>query len=101
MLAGRVWRDDGFAAALDEPVPQLAGVIGPIGQQLARCRHEPEYGGGSDQVVGVACGQDQSPGAAQLVGQRVDFGRSPATGGSDGVVEGPPFAPAAERCAFT
>jgi hypothetical protein len=28
--------------------------------------------------VGVACGEDQSSGPAQVVGQRVDFGRSPA-----------------------
>ena len=37
---------------------------------------------------------------ADIIGQRVDFGRLPAARAADGVVEGPPFAPAAERWAL-
>ncbi len=101
MLTCWVWRDNGFAAVLDEPVTQLSSVIGSVRQKLARRRRELEHGGGPDEVVGVACGQDQGSGPAKVVGQGVDFGRSSAPRGSDSVVEGPPFAPAAERGAFT
>jgi hypothetical protein len=35
-----------------------------------------------------------------IVGQRVDLGRTAAARAPDGIAEGPPFAPAAERCAL-
>lgn len=101
MLAGRVWRNDRFTAALDEPVPQLAGVISAVSQKLARRGSQLEQSGGSHQVVRVARRQGQRPGSAQIIGQCVDFRRPAAAGGSDSVVEGPPFAPPAERCALT
>lgn len=101
MFARRVGRDDGFATAFGEPVAQLAGVVGAVGQELARRRHKPEQRRGPDEVMSVPSRQNQGSGPTQVVGQGVDFRRPTATGGSDGVVEGPPFAPAAERCAFT
>ena len=78
MLASGVRRDDRFATALNEPVPQFSSVIGAISQQLAGRRDKLEDSASAHQVVGVACGEDQSSGPAQVVGQRVDFGRSPA-----------------------
>ena len=101
MLAGRVWRDDGFASALDEPVAQFSSVVGSICQKPAGCRHELEDCSGAHQVVGVARCQQHGPGPTEVVGQGVDLGGSTASGGADGVVEGSPFAPAAERCALT
>lgn len=101
MLAGGVWWNDRLTAALDEPVPQLARVISAVGQKLARRGSQLEQGGGSNQVMGVARRQDQRPGPPQIIGQRVDFRRPAAARGPDGVVEGPPFAPPAERCALT
>jgi len=38
--------------------------------------------------------------AAVGVGQGVDFRRPPAARAADGLAEGPPFPPAAERCAL-
>ena len=101
VLAGRVWRNDRLAASLDEPVTQLARVIGAVSQKLARRGSQLEQGGGSHQVVRVARRQDERSGPPQVVGQRVDFRGPSAAGGADGVVEGPPFAPPAERCALT
>ena len=80
---------------------QLAGVVSAVGQELARRRHNPEQRRSSDEVMGVPGRQNQGSGPAQVVGQGVNLRRPTAPGGSDGVVEGPPFAPAAERWAFT
>ncbi len=101
MLAGRVRRGHRFATALDEPIPQLSSVIGSIRQELAARRYEFEHCAHADQIVRISRCQNQGPGSAKVVGQGVDFRRSPAARGSDGVVEGPPFAPPAERCALT
>jgi hypothetical protein len=50
--------------------------------------------------VDVAGRDQQYMWAADIVGQRVDFGRLSAARAPDGIVEGPPFAPAAERWAL-
>ena len=101
MLARWVGWDDRLDAALDQPVAQLSGVVGPIGEQTLGRRGAAQQLGGADQVVGVAGGDDQRPGAALVVGQGVDLGGATAAGSADGIGEGPPFAPAAERCALT
>ena len=49
----------------------------------------------------VARREQQDPRAAERIGQRVDRGRAAAARTPDRLVEGPPFPPAAERCAFT
>ena len=45
----------------------------------------------------VAGGDQERQRPPQIVCQRVDFGRAPAARAADRVMEGPPFAPAAER----
>lgn len=50
--------------------------------------------------MGVARSNQEGKRTADIVGQRVDFGGLAATRAADRVVEGPPFAPAAERCAL-
>ena len=101
MLAGRIWRDHGFDAACGEFVAQALGVIGSIGQQAAWTADHADQIACTDQVVGVARGNQEGQGAADIIGQRVDFGRLPAARASDCIVEGPPFAPVAERWALT
>ena len=101
MFACRVGRDHRFDPSSGEPVPQFASVVGAVGQQPSRDGGAPQHLGGSDQVVGVACRDDQGAWPAELVSQGVDLGRAAAARRSDGVGEGPPFAPAAERCALT
>ena len=54
----------------------------------------------SDEVMDVAGRDQQDIWAADIIGQRVDFRRLSAARATDGVVEGPPFAPAAERWAL-
>ncbi len=52
------------------------------------------------QIMDVTRGDQEGAGAADIVRQRMDFGRLPAARAADGVIEGPPFAPAAERWAL-
>jgi hypothetical protein len=47
-------------------------------------------------TAGVSCSPDENAGV-YIIGRRVDFRRLSASRATDGVVEGPPFAPAAER----
>jgi hypothetical protein len=54
----------------------------------------------SFKIVNVSGRDQQGAWAANLIGQRVDFGRLAAARATDCVVEGPLFAPAAERCAL-
>ena len=84
-----------------QPVAEFPGVVGAVGQEATRDRRALEDGRRADQVVGVSCGQNQSAWTTLIVGQGVDLGRSAAARSPYGVVEGPPFAPAAERCALT
>jgi hypothetical protein len=59
-----------------------------------------EQAAGSVEVVNVSSRDQQGIWTSDLVGQRVDFGRLSPTRAADGVVEGPPFAPDAERWAL-
>jgi len=56
-----------------------------------------EHGCGPNQVVHVARSQREGVGPAVMIRQRVNLGHPPAARTADGVVEGPPLAPAAER----
>jgi len=100
MLAGWVGRDDGFAAAFSQPVAQFSGIVGPVGEQPRGCRDALQQGGGADQVMDIARRQGEGDGAAALIGQGVNLSRPSAARSADGVLEVPPFAPAAERCAL-
>lgn len=100
MLSGRVGRDDGLDVAFGEFVTQAFGVIGSVGQQAARTADHSDQDACTDQVVGIARRDHEGEWPADVVGQRVDFGRLAATRMTDGIVEGPPFAPAAERWAL-
>ena len=94
-------RDDRLASALGQPIAKLAGIVGTVGDQLLRRGDAFEQGGGTNQVVHLAGCHGESDRPADIVGQGVNLGRPSAARSSDGVLELPPFAPAAERCALT
>src|SRR5580698_9415565 len=100
MLAGWIGRDDSLDPALGELFAQALGVIGSVGQQAARMLNHADQGSRADKIVGVAGRDHEGERPAYVVGQRVDFGRLAAARAANGVVEGPPFAPAAERWAL-
>ena len=101
MAAGRIGRDDGLAAALSEPATQLGRVVGPVGDQALGRWDSPEQFGCPDQFVGLPWRHSEGQGAAGGIGYGVNFGRPSAARSADGLLEVPPFAPAAERCALT
>jgi len=100
VLAGWIWRDNRFDLPLREFLAQTVGVIGPVGENSFRLMAPREQAARSGQIVDVASRDQQDMGPTDIIGQRVDFGRLSAARAADGVVEGPPFAPAAERWAL-
>jgi len=56
---------------------------------------EQRIGGGA--VGDLAAGQQECDGAAETIGQRVDFRRPPAAGAADRLREFPPLPPEAQR----
>ena len=101
MFPRRVRRDDGFAAPLCQPVPELAGVVSAVGDQPLRRWNERQQGRCADQIVSLARRQRNGERSADLVSYGVNLGRPSAARSSDCLLEVPPFAPDAERCAFT
>jgi len=68
MLSSWIGWDDGFASALSEPVSQLSGVVGPVGEQLGRRRDAFQHGGCADQIVDIARRQGEGDRTATLIG---------------------------------
>ena len=101
MLAGRIWRDHGLNAPCSQLIAQASGVIGSIGQETARTADHVDQIACTHQIMGVTRGNQEGQRTANIVGQRVDFSGLPAARAADCIVEGPPFAPAAERWALT
>ena len=60
-----------------------------------------DQGVGKGDIVAVSGADEQHARTALLVHQPVDFGGSAASGGPYALEKGPPFAPPAERWAFT
>ena len=100
MFAGGVWRDDGLAAALSQPVTQPPRVIGAVREQATRGRDARQKLGNPGQVMCLARRQAKSNGPPRLVGQGMNLGRPSAARSSDGLRELPPFPPDAERWAL-
>lgn len=101
MLAVRLWGDDDLAATLGEPVTQGAGIVGAVGDELLGRSGDGQQVSCSVQIADVAGSEDKGERAAELIGQRVNLGGTSTARTPDRMSAGPPFAPAAERCAFT
>ena len=97
MLAGRIWRDHRFGTAFGKPVAQAPGVVSTVCDQACRARQQSQKGSSAIEIVGIAGGELESERPAPIIRQRVDLRRTAAARAPDRMVEGPPFAPAAER----
>jgi len=100
MLAGWVWRDDRLTSPFGQPVSELCGIIGPVGQEPFRGWDALEKHGRADQIMRLSWRNREGDGAAQRIGYGMNFSRPSAARPTDCVFEVPPFAPAAERCAL-
>ena len=94
-------RDDSFNAVLLEVSSQAVGVVGLIGDQSFDGPSRRQQLLRHHDVVDIARRNQQNPGPADAVGESVDRRRASASGAAYAFLEGPPFPPAAERCALT
>jgi len=94
-------RDDSFNAALPEVSSQAIGVVGLVGDQSFDGSSRRQQLLRHHDVMEVARRNQQNPGPAGGIGEGVDRRRASAAGASYAFLEGPPFPPAAERCALT
>ena len=99
-LSGRVVGNDGARAASDQEEAELVAVVGGIGcTQPGRWERRNERL--SDRrIAPLSRGYVQREGTAAAIDNSMDFCRSPAARAADRLVVGPPFPPAAERCAL-
>lgn len=86
--------------ALAQFIPQALCIISAVGKKPLGLMPSRQKATRPFEIVNVSCRDQQGMRAAEIVGQGVDLGRLPATRAADGVVERPPFAPAAERWAL-
>jgi hypothetical protein len=99
-LAGRVVGNDGPGAALDQELPEGIAIVGGVGGAQARRRQRVEQGASDGCVAALAGCYFEREGTAAAIDNSMDFCRSPAARAADRLVVGPPFPPAAERCAL-
>ena len=101
LLAVRLVGNDGFGAALAQPLAQFGAIIGSVAEHLSG------RFGASDQtlrrrtIMCLAAGQQDGKKTALSICDCVDFRVAPAARASNRLVLFPLFAPEAERCALT
>jgi hypothetical protein len=94
-------RNDGFNAAFLQESSHAVGVVGLVGDQSFDWASSRQKFLRHHDVMDVARRNQQNPGPAGGVGEGVDRRRATAARASYAFLEGPPFPPAAERCALT
>ena len=99
-LAGRLIGNDRLGAALDQKQPEPITVIGGIGRAQTAWRQRFEQAAGDGCIAALAGGYFERDGTTATIDNSMDFCRSPATRAADRLELGPPFPPAAERCAL-
>jgi hypothetical protein len=98
--AGLGRRDDSLGALSGEPSAQVIGVISAVGDEAPDRSVTVEKACRDGDVVDVSGRQDEDARAAFAIGERVELARPPAARGAERLLEGPPFPPAADRCAL-
>ena len=99
-LAGRVIGNDRLGAALDQKQPEPVAVIGGICGAQTAWRQRFQEAAGDGCVAALARGYLERDGTAATIDNSMDLCRSPAARAADRLEVGPPFPPAAERCAL-
>jgi hypothetical protein len=99
-LARRVLFDDRRGSPVGEESPERLAVVGSVREQRLRRRKWFDQSRGRLDVVAIAAGQFEGDDPAVAVNDGMDFGRAPTPALADGLLLGPPFPPAEQRCAF-
>ena len=93
-------RDDRLRPAGTKIAAQAVGVVAAIGDQPLEPAGGGEQGWSRLDVGDIAGRQMEADRPAQKVGDQMQLGGAPAARGADRLRPGPPFPPAAERCAL-
>lgn len=100
-LGARCGRGDhGLGVLGRQPVAQMVGVIGAIGHEPPDRSGAVEKTGCDSDIVDVTGSQDEDARPALGIDERVELARAATPGLAERLLEGPPFPPAAERCAL-
>src|SRR5579872_717784 len=99
-IAGCRRGDDGLDPAIGQEAAQVVCVVGLVGEQLSDRSGALDQLRSDGDVVDVSRGQDEDARPAFPVRERVELARPAAARGPERLLKGPPFPPAAERCAL-
>ena len=101
LLAVGFARNDGLDAVFFEKGSDRIGVIGFVGEEFLDAGDKAHAFFGHHAIGGVSGREDEGPGPAEFVDDRVDFAVATAFRNADRLKIGPPFPPWAQRWAFT
>lgn len=99
-FSGWVVGNDRLRASGDEEFTQGIAVVGRIGGTKTAGWQRADQGSCNRYVALLAGGYFECEGTAAAIDNSMDFCRSPASRAADRLDVGPPFPPAAERCAL-
>jgi hypothetical protein len=99
-FTGWVVRDDGDSPALFEEATQPIAVVSGVGGQAGARRNSADQRCRHPDIAQIAGRHFDGDGASAFVNNGVDFRRAAAARAADRLRLGPPFPPAAERCAL-
>ena len=99
LTGGIVW-DDRPGAAFDQKQPEPIAVVSGIGGAQTAWWQRFQKAAGDGCIAALAGTYVERDGTAATVDNSMDFCRSPAARAADRLELGPPFPPAAERCAL-
>ena len=100
MLSGRIVGNNGLGTAFDEEASKCVAVVCCVCGEQQTWRQWRDEICGNGRVATLARRYLERDGAAATVDNSMDFCRSPAARAADRLDIGPPFPPAAERCAL-
>lgn len=99
-LASWILLDHGGCSSSREELAKGIAVIGGIAQQRFRWWQRFDQSGGGFDVMAIAASQSERDEPAVSVDDRVYFRGPAAPASANGLLFGPPFPPAAQRCAL-
>ena len=99
-LSGWVVGNDGAGAARDQEEAERVAVISGVGGAQPGGWERFDERPRDRRIAALARGYVQREGTTAAIDNSMDFCRSPAARAADRLVVGPPFPPAAERCAL-